>query len=93
MIIETDDVYIDISSDIEKWFGMPNYDERRRKRPLPGGMKKVIGLMKYEKDGKIIFKNFVATIPKCYSYWAQKDDHDIEDSWVYTSKRSKLVGK
>ena len=40
--------------------------------------KKVIGLIKGEKDSKIIQK-FVATAPKSYSYCVQKDDYGIED--------------
>ena len=34
-IIEEDNVHKDISFDIEKWFHLLNWDERRRKRPLP----------------------------------------------------------
>ena len=34
-IIEEDNVHKDIIFDIEKWFHLLNWDERRRKRPLP----------------------------------------------------------
>ena len=39
---------------------------------------KVIGLIKSEKDSKIIPK-FVGTAPKSYSHCVQKDDYGIED--------------
>ena len=32
---KTDDFYGDIKDDVEKWYDILNYGERRRKRPLP----------------------------------------------------------
>ena len=57
-----------------------NYDERRRKRPLPERKnKKVINLIKDERGGKSITK-FSTIAQTTYSYRVQKDDHEIEDS-------------
>ena len=39
LLIYTDDVYGGITEDVDKLFDTPNYDERRRKRPLPVGEK------------------------------------------------------
>ena len=63
--INTKDFYKDISQDINKRFDTSNYTFDR---PLPIGInKKVIGLMKDELGGDIIAE-FVALIPKAYSY-------------------------
>ena len=44
--IITEDVFADISDDVERWFDTSNYDEND-KRPLPiGKNKKVPGLLK-----------------------------------------------
>ena len=44
--IITEDCFVDISDDVERWFDTSNYDEND-KRPLPiGKNKKVIGLFK-----------------------------------------------
>ena len=44
--IITEDFFVDISDDVERWFDTSNYDENY-KRPLPiGKNKKVIGLFK-----------------------------------------------
>lgn len=34
-LTETDDAYKDICADVENWIDTSNYDERRRKRPIP----------------------------------------------------------
>ena len=39
-IVKTDDIYEDISSDVEKLCNTLNYDERRRKKSLSVGKKK-----------------------------------------------------
>ena len=52
--IITEDIFVDISDDVERWFDTYNYDEND-KRPLPKGKnKKVIRLFKDELGGKII---------------------------------------
>lgn len=77
-IIETDDVYKGISSDVYKWFDPSNY-EIKRKRPLHVRKNEnVIGLMKDEKGRKII-TTFAATAPTPHSYYVQKDNHGIQD--------------
>ena len=52
--IITEDFFVDISDDVEKWFDTSNYD-KNDERPLPVGKnKKVIGFLKDELGGKII---------------------------------------
>ena len=59
------DVYEDISNDLKDWFYILNYEINR---PLPiGKNKKVIGVMKYELEGKILTK-IAGLIPKIYTY-------------------------
>ena len=51
--IITEDYFVDISDDVERWFDTSNYDEND-KRPLPlGKNKKVIRLLSDELGGKI----------------------------------------
>ena len=65
--IITEDVFEDISNDVEKWFDTSNYD-KNDKKPLPiGKNKKVPGLFKDELGGKIITE-FVTLRPKAYLY-------------------------
>ena len=65
--IKTEDLFEDISNDVEKWFDTSNYD-KNDKRPLPiGKNKKVPGLFKDELGGKIIIE-VVAIRPKTYAY-------------------------
>ena len=65
--IITEDFFVDISDDVERWFDTSNYDEND-KRPLPiGKNKKVPGLFKDELGGKIITE-VVALRPKTYAY-------------------------
>ena len=45
----------------------------------PKGKKKVIGLIKYERGGKLITK-FATISPTTYRCRVQKSDHEIEDS-------------
>ena len=53
----------------------------------------IIGLMKDEKDCKIITK-FAVAAPKSYSYCEQNDTHEIEDSEFIRAKWvKKLAGK
>ena len=52
--IITEDFFEDISSDVEAWYDISNYDEND-KRPFPVGKnEKVIGLFKDELGGRII---------------------------------------
>ena len=63
--IETEDIYEDIADDVKKKICTLNYEVDRT---FPTGKnKKVIGLMKDELWGKIMTE-FVALIPKTYSY-------------------------
>ena len=65
MNIKTNDIYKDISNDVENRFDTSNYEVNR---PLPTGKnKKVIDLMKDELGGKIITE-FVTLRPKTYSF-------------------------
>ena len=72
--IITEDIFADISDDVERWLDTYNYDEND-KRPLPiGKNKKVIRLFKDKSGGKII-KEFCALRAKRY---AQLMGNDIE---------------
>ena len=67
------DTNADIAKDVEAKFDTSNYELNR---PLPKGKsKKIIGLMKYELDGKIM-KEFVALKVKTYNYLKDNDDED-----------------
>ena len=76
--IITEDCFVDISDDSEKWFDASNYDEND-KRPLPiGKNKKVIGLFKDELGGRIM-KEFCALRAKTYSY-LMDDNSEVKKS-------------
>ena len=65
--VKTEDLYIDISVDVEKWYDASNYDKDGN-RPLPIGMnKKVPGLFKEELGGKIMTE-FCAIRAKRYTF-------------------------
>ena len=66
--IITEDIFEDISNDVERWFDTSNHDEND-KRPPPIGMnnKRVPGLFKDELGGKIIAE-VVALRPKTWAY-------------------------
>ena len=71
----TEDFFVDISEDVERWFDTSNYDEND-KSPLPiGKNKKVIGLFKDQLGGKIM-KEFCALRAKTYSY-LMDDDSEV----------------
>ena len=73
MHIKTNDVYKDISDDVDNRFHTSNYEA---KRPLSiGKNKKIIGLMKDELGGEIITE-FIALRPKTYSYLTDNDKID-----------------
>ena len=72
--IESENLYKDIASDVERWFDTSNYDKKDN-RPLPiGKNKKVVGLFKDELGGKSIVE-FCAPRAKAYAY---KFDDDTE---------------
>ena len=74
----TEDFFVDISDDVERWFDTSNYDEND-KRPLPiGKNKKVIGLFKDELGGRIM-KEFCALRAKTYSY-LMDDNSEVKKS-------------
>ena len=76
MNIKTNDVYEDITNDVENRFDTSNYEVNR---PLPmGKSKKIIGLMKDELGGKIITE-FVTLKPKTYSYQTDNGKEDKKD--------------
>ena len=71
--IKTEDVYEDITNDVEKRFDTSNYEVSR---PLPTGKnKKVIALMKNKLGGKIMTE-FAAHRPKTYSYLIDDGNND-----------------
>ena len=73
MNIKTNDFYEDISNDVENRLDTSNYEVNR---PLPMGKnKKIIGLMKDERGGKIITE-FVTLRPKSYSYLTDDGKED-----------------
>ena len=63
--IITEDFFVDISDDVERWFDTSNFDENGKRSPLIGKNKKVIGLFKDKLAGKII-KEFCALRAKTY---------------------------
>ena len=64
--IQTDDVYKDISEDVDKWYDTSNYDKDHPSGLCSGKNKKVIGFYKDECGGKFIFE-FVGLKAKSYS--------------------------
>ena len=85
MNIETEDVYEDIASDVEKRFDTSNY---AIERPLlTGKNKKVIGLIKDELGGKIMTE-FVGQRQKTYSYLV---DHDNGDKKSKETKKCIII--
>ena len=63
--ITTEDFFVNISDDVERWFDTSNFDENGKRSPLIGKNKKVIGLFKDKLGGKII-KEFCALRAKTY---------------------------
>ena len=75
--IITEDFFVDISDDLERWFDTSNYDENDQ-RPLPiSKSKKVIGLFEDELGGKII-KEFCAIRAKTYAYLMGDDGSEVK---------------
>ena len=71
--IITEDFFVDISDDVERWFDTSNYDEDD-KRPLPIGKNKKV--IKDELRRKII-KEFCALRAKTYAY-LMGDDSEVK---------------
>ena len=65
--IETEDFYKDISGDVKDRFDTSDYPDRHPSGIPTGENKKVLGMFKDEKAGKII-KEFVGLRAKMYSY-------------------------
>ena len=65
--IETDDVYEDISEDVNEWFDTSNYDKDHPSGIPAGKNKKVLGFYKDECGGKFITE-FVGLKAKSYSF-------------------------
>ena len=80
--IKTEDIYQEISEDVEKRFDTSNYEIDR---PLPiGKNKKVIGIMNDKLVGQIM-KKFVGLRPKTYSY--------LKENKREENKRAKVTKK
>ena len=87
MLNKTEDFYMDIAADVERWFDTSNYDEKD-KRPLPiGKNKKVTGMFKDELGGKIMTE-FCALRAKAYPY--KLDDDTEKKKAKGTKERSHL---
>ena len=76
--IITEDVFEDISNDVEEWYDTSNYDEDDKRPLLIGKNKNVIGLFKVELGGRIM-KEFCALRAKKYSY-LMDDNSEVKKS-------------
>ena len=75
--IETQDLYEDITPDIEEWFDTSEF-QQDHPSGLPTGInKKVLGKMKDEAGGKIITE-FVGLRAKLYSYKVYEDPSEYK---------------
>ena len=78
---KTEDIYKDITGDVESRFGTSSYEVNWL---LPVGKnKKAVGLMKDELEGQIL-KRFVGLRPKIYCYF--KDNNDESKKTKGTKK-------
>ena len=73
--IITEDFFVDISDDVERWFNTSNYDENDERPLRIGKNKKVIGLFKDELGGTIM-KEFCALRAKTNAYLTDDDDEE-----------------
>ena len=81
--IKTDDIYKDISNDVERLFDTSNYDKKDNRHLPIGKNKKVIGLFKDEVGGKIMTE-FSALRAKTYAF---KLDDDTEHKKAKGTKK------
>ena len=82
--VKTDDIYRDISNDIDKWFDTSSCG-KDIDRPLEKDKnKKVIGKFKDELSGKIM-SEFCALRPKTYAY--KLDNSDFEEKKAKCTKK------
>ena len=71
--MEIEDIYVDISKDVEVRFDISNYELDRSL--YKGKNKKEIGLLKNELGGKIMAE-FANLTPKTYSYLVDDSDEN-----------------
>ena len=76
--IITEDFFVDISDDVERWFDTSNYDENDKRSLSIGKNEKVIGLFQDELGGKIM-KEFCALRAKTCSY-LMNDNREVKKS-------------
>ena len=76
--IATEDCFVDISDDVERWFDTSNYDENDKRSLSIGKNVKVIGLFQDELGGKIM-KEFCALRAKTCSY-LMNDNREVKKS-------------
>ena len=83
----TEDFYKDIANDVQRWFGISNYDENKTgKRPFPiSKNKKLIVLFKDELGGKIMEK-FCGLRAKIYAYLINGYDDDYDNEKILNIK-------
>ena len=81
--IKTDDIYKDISNDVERLFDTSNYDKKDNRHLPIGKNKKVIGLFKDGVGGKIMTE-FSALRAKTYAF---KLDDDTEHKKAKDTKK------
>ena len=72
--IETEDFYVDIANDVDKWFDASHYPKYHPSGIRTGNNKKVIGKFKDEACVKQI-EEFVGLRAKLYSYKMTGEDH------------------
>lgn len=93
-LIYATDFNKDVSENFGKYFGTLNYDERKKNRLPVEKNKRLLGLMKDGKGGKIITISAAAAAAtlKPYSNCVQKDAHGIDESeLIRAKKRSKIL--
>ena len=90
--IITEDFFVNISDDVERWFDTSNYD-KNDKRPLPvSENKKVIGLFKDKLGGKSI-NEFCALRAKTYAYLMGDDSEVKKAKGTKAKKKQKKRNK
>ena len=77
MSMKTNDIYADMSNDVEKWFDTSNIGKNDNKPIESGVNKKVLGKLKFELGGKII-NDFCGLKSKTYSIQLDDDNYQIK---------------